>query len=90
MPQTNRKLGREFANLWTASTVNGGMLAGAALGGLAATCLGLTAPFWLGFTAMTAVSAVLWGALNNRDIRAGREPGLTDSGEEAVRPRATA
>jgi len=52
---------------------NGGMLAGAALGGLLSTWLGLTAPFWLGFTAMTAVSAAVWGTLNNRDIRAARQ-----------------
>ncbi len=51
---------------------NGGMLAGAALGGLASTCLGLTAPFWLGFIAMSAVSALVWGVLSNREIQAAR------------------
>lgn len=52
---------------------NGGMLAGAALGGLVSTYFGLTAPFLLGFTAMTAVSVAAWGTLNNRDIRAARQ-----------------
>jgi predicted MFS family arabinose efflux permease len=51
---------------------NGGMLAGAALGGVASTCLGLTAPFWLGFTAMSGVSVLAWGVLSNREIRAAR------------------
>jgi MFS family permease len=54
---------------------NGGMLAGAALGGLISSHFGLTAPFWLGFTAMTAVSVVVWGTLNNRDIRTARQSG---------------
>jgi predicted MFS family arabinose efflux permease len=63
---------------------NDGMLAGAALGGLVSTYLGLTAPFWLGFTAMTAVSVVVWGTLNNRDIRAACQPELADSGTEVV------
>jgi MFS family permease len=52
---------------------NGGMLAGAALGGLISTHFGLAAPFWLGFTAMTAVSVAVWGTLNNRDIRTARQ-----------------
>jgi predicted MFS family arabinose efflux permease len=51
---------------------NGGMLAGAALGGVASTCLGLTAPFWLGFTTMSGVTALAWGVLSNREIRAAR------------------
>jgi MFS family permease len=51
---------------------NGGMLAGAALGGVISTHFGLAAPFWLGFTAMTAVSVAAWGTLNNRDIRTAR------------------
>ena len=51
---------------------NGGMLAGAALGGLISTHFGLAAPFWLGFTAMTTVSLAVWGTLNNRDIRIAR------------------
>jgi MFS family permease len=56
---------------------NGGMLAGAALGGLLSTYFGLTAPFLLGFTAMTAVSVAVWGTLNNRDLRAARQSQLT-------------
>jgi MFS family permease len=52
---------------------NGGMLAGAALGGLISSHFGLAAPFWLGFIAMTTVSLAVWGRLNNRDIRAARE-----------------
>lgn len=52
---------------------NGGMLAGAVLGGLLSTHFGLTAPFLLGFTAMIAVSVLVWGTLNTRDIRAARE-----------------
>jgi MFS family permease len=51
---------------------NGGMLAGAVLGGVASSCLGLTAPFWLGFIAMSGVSALVWGVLSNREIRAAR------------------
>jgi len=54
---------------------NGGMLAGAALGGLISSRFGLTAPFWLGFAAMTAVSVAVWGTLNNRDIRTARQSG---------------
>ncbi len=61
---------------------NGGMLAGAALGGLVSTYFGLTAPFLLGFTAMTAVSVVVWGTLNNRDIRTARQSELADGGRE--------
>jgi predicted MFS family arabinose efflux permease len=51
---------------------NGGMLAGAALGGLLSSHFGLAAPCWLGFTAMTAVTVVVWNTLNNRDIRTAR------------------
>jgi predicted MFS family arabinose efflux permease len=64
-------LGRVHGTYRVAS--NGGMLAGAALGGLVSTWFGLTAPCWLGFTAMTAVSVVVWGTLNNRDIRTARQ-----------------
>jgi MFS family permease len=66
---------------------NGGMLAGAALGGLVSTYAGLTAPFWLGFTGMTAVTVVVWGTLSNGGIQAARQSGLADSGEGAVQPR---
>jgi MFS family permease len=52
---------------------NGGMLAGAALGGLLSTHFGLTAPFFLGLTAMTTVTVIVWSTLNNRDIRTARE-----------------
>jgi MFS family permease len=69
---------------------NGGLLAGAALGGLVSTYFGLTAPFLLGFIAMTAVSVVVWGTFSNRDIRAARQSGLAEGGEEAVQPRANA
>jgi MFS family permease len=69
---------------------NGGMLAGAALGGLVSAYFGLTAPFWLGFTAMTAVSVVVWGTLNNRDIRTARQPELADSDREVVQSRTDA
>jgi MFS family permease len=54
---------------------NGGMLAGAALGGIISTHFGLAAPFWLGFAAMTAVSVAVWRTLNNRDIRTARRSG---------------
>src|SRR6266567_1393837 len=59
---------------------NGGMLAGAVLGALLSTYFGLTAPFWLGCTVMTAVSVFVWGALNNRDIQAARQPELASAG----------
>lgn len=59
---------------------NGGLLAGAALGGLLSTCFGLTAPFWLGFTALSAVSVLAWGAFNNRDLRAARRSGVAVAG----------
>jgi MFS family permease len=75
-------LGRVHGAYRVASS--GGMLAGAALGGLAATCLGLTAPFWLGFTAMTVMSCAVWRALSNRAIRAARQPEVPDDGEQAV------
>lgn len=57
---------------------NGGMLAGAALGGLASAVFGLTAPFLLGFAVMTAVTVAVWGTLNNRDIRTARQSELAD------------
>jgi MFS family permease len=63
---------------------NGGMLAGAALGGLISTHFGLTAPFWLGFTAMSTVSIAVWGTLNNRDIRTARQSEPAQGGAEAV------
>jgi MFS family permease len=63
---------------------NGGLLAGAALGGIVSTHFGLAAPFLLGFTAMTAVSAAVWGTLNNRDIVAARQPQPAGSGGEAA------
>jgi MFS family permease len=69
---------------------NGGMLAGAALGGLISTHFGLTAPFVLGFTAMTAVTIAVWGTLNNRDIRAARQSEPAEGGRETLQPRANA
>ena len=71
-------LGRVYGAYRTAS--NGGMLAGAVLGGLLSSYFGLTAPFLLGFTAMTTVTASVWGSLGNRDIRAARQLALADGG----------
>ena len=65
---------------------NGGLLAGAALGGLFSTYFGLTAPFLLGFVALTPVALIVWGTLNNRDIRAARQSEPTDCGGEALQP----
>jgi MFS family permease len=59
---------------------NGGLLAGAVLGGLLSTHFGLTAPFVLGFTVLTPMVAVAWGTLNNRDIRTARQPDPADDG----------
>lgn len=42
---------------------NGGMLTGAALGGLTASYFGLTAPFWIGFVAVTALACGSWRLL---------------------------
>jgi predicted MFS family arabinose efflux permease len=39
---------------------NGGMLAGAALGGVLTSAAGLTAPLWLGLAAITTVIALAW------------------------------
>jgi predicted MFS family arabinose efflux permease len=39
---------------------NGGLLAGAALGGLLTSVAGLTAPLWLGLAAITTVIALAW------------------------------
>jgi MFS family permease len=63
---------------------NGGMLAGAALGGVVGTHFGLAAPFLLGFTAMTVASVAVWGTLNNRDIDAARQPQPAAGGGEAA------
>lgn len=52
---------------------NGGMLTGAALGGLTARYLGLTAPFWFGALAVTLVAAGAWRVLTNR-LMATSEP----------------
>jgi MFS family permease len=60
---------------------NGGLLAGAVLGGLLSTHFGLTAPFVLGFTVLTPMVAVAWGTLNNRDIRTARQPDPADGGK---------
>ncbi len=65
---------------------NGGLLAGAALGGLVSTYFGLTAPCWLGLAAMAVMSAFVWGKLTNRNIRAAREPGLAGSAPQVVPP----
>jgi predicted MFS family arabinose efflux permease len=42
---------------------NGGLLAGAALGGLLTSAAGLTAPLWLGLAASTTVVALAWHAV---------------------------
>ena len=50
---------------------NGGMLAGAALGGLLTSAAGLTAPLWLGLAAVTTVIALAWraeGGINTTEI----------------------
>src|SRR5207302_7254726 len=61
---------------------NGGMLAGAALGGLTSTYFGLTAPFLLGFTAMTAVTVAARGTLSNRGIQTARQSEVADGGRD--------
>jgi predicted MFS family arabinose efflux permease len=48
---------------------NGGMLAGAALGGILTSVAGLTAPFWVGLAGMAVVLSFAWPALSNRQIR---------------------
>jgi MFS family permease len=65
---------------------NGGMLAGAALGGLLSTHFGLTAPFLLGFTVMTPVAVIVWGTLNNQAIGTARQPPLPDGAKQAAQP----
>ncbi|HEV2779812.1 MAG TPA: MFS transporter [Actinophytocola sp.] len=66
---------------------NGGLLLGAALGGVLGRYFGLTAPFWVGAVLVSAVTLWAWRVLNNRDIHAARaaarsavgcEPGTTD------------
>lgn len=69
---------------------NSGLLAGAALGGLLSTYAGLTAPFLLGFTALTPVVVMVWGTLNNRDIATARQSGSANGGAEALQPRMNA
>jgi MFS family permease len=54
---------------------NGGMFAGAALGGVVARLFGLTAPFWLGLGIVAIVTACVWRVLNDRDLRAARHRG---------------
>ena len=44
---------------------NGGMLAGAALGGLTARYFGLTAPLWIGLVAVSMLAAGTWRVLTN-------------------------
>lgn len=51
---------------------NGGLLLGAATGGLLAHSFGLTAPFWLGFALVSLVTIAVWRVLNDRDITAAR------------------
>jgi predicted MFS family arabinose efflux permease len=51
---------------------NGGMLIGAALGGVLSRYIGLTAPFWLGLALMTAAAACAWGRFSNQEIVAAR------------------
>jgi MFS family permease len=42
---------------------NGGLLAGAALGGLLTSAAGLTAPLWLGLASISTVIALAWHAV---------------------------
>jgi MFS family permease len=51
----------------------GGMLAGAALGGLTARYFGLTAPFWIGFVGVGILVAGTWRVLTN-GVMATSEP----------------
>jgi hypothetical protein len=44
----------------------------------------------LGFAALTPVVVIVWGTLNNRDIRTARQPEPADSGGEALQPRMNA
>jgi MFS family permease len=52
---------------------NGGMLTGAALGGVTARYLGLTAPFWLGVLGVGLLAAGTWRVLTN-NLMATSEP----------------
>jgi MFS family permease len=54
---------------------NGGMLAGAALGGLLTSAAGLTAPLWLGLAAITTVIALAWRAVGTVP-HAGAQPAI--------------
>jgi len=49
---------------------SGGMLAGAALGGLTAGAFGLTAPFWIGVTVVATLAVSTWPILTNSAITA--------------------
>lgn len=50
----------------------GGSALGAVLGGVLASTLGLTAPFWCGLVAVAALAVVAWPVLGNASIRAAR------------------
>jgi predicted MFS family arabinose efflux permease len=43
--------------------VQGGIVAGAAVGGLLAAAAGITAPFWFGFFGSACLLAAMWRAL---------------------------
>ena len=45
--------------------VQGGMVIGAAIGGLIARAGGVTAPFWFAFVGSALILAVIWRALGN-------------------------
>lgn len=51
---------------------NSGMLLGAVLGGVLARYLGLTAPFWLGFVALSGVAVLVWRPLSTAGSPTGR------------------
>jgi hypothetical protein len=55
----------------------GGSSLGALVGGLLASHLGLTAPFWTGFAAITLLAAAAWPILNANKVQAAREHAAT-------------
>ncbi|MFI6846748.1 MFS transporter [Kitasatospora sp. NBC_00085] len=55
----------------------GGAAIGSLLGGVIARSFGITAPFWVGFVAMTVMTALVWRLMTPAKLAAGREPVAT-------------
>jgi MFS family permease len=68
---------------------NGGLLLGAALGGILASAVGLAAPFWLGAALVSTVAIAVWPILNNPDITEARAAARTASSVAAKPDRDT-